>query len=327
MDSVSPFDIWWRIFEAKFTEGFMLNRRGFLKNIMGAGLALSCHPVYAGIGNEDAVPERINILASEGCEHVSERYTFENFIVGSSNRFAYESAVGLCEASSTACNLVFINGDTGMGKTHLLHAIRNQIMSANTHKKVFYTSAELFCREFADAVESDTLGKFRTTYRKVNLFLLDDINKMSWKERAQEELLETFDILERKCTQIVVAGNVSKETIGLDERFKSRLFSGLTSTVHRPDFETRLAVLLKKGELSGDILPSDIEIRMKLLLRISEAKHIDMQDDVALFIGQHVKVKEMESYFSDLANFLRLTGQEATIDNAAGVFNQQREAA
>ncbi len=185
--------------------------------------------------------------------------TFENFVVGQNNNLAHAAAVAIGNAPAKAYNPLFIYGDTGLGKTHLMHAVGHFILRKNRLAKVAYVSTEKFTNEFIRAIQENTLVKFRKRYRSVDVLLIDDIHFLSGKERIQEEFFHTFNDLFESGKQIFLtsdrpAGEISK----LKSRLVSRFQWGLVSDMQAPDLETRVAILASKANSLGIQLPQDV---------------------------------------------------------------------
>jgi chromosomal replication initiator protein len=223
------------------------------------------------------------------------RYTFETFVVGSSNQFAQAACLAVAELPSRAYNPLFIYGGVGLGKTHLLHAIGHQIGRTHSHLRVQYLSTEKFTNELIGAIRYDKTPDFRHRYRTIDLLLIDDIQFISGKERTQEELFHTFNDLYESHRQIVISSDRSpKEIPEIEERLRSRFEWGLIADIQPPDFETRVAILKKKAELDRMPLP----------------------DDIAFFVANKVKsnIRELEGSLVRIRAFCTLTGRELSLD-------------
>ncbi len=180
--------------------------------------------------------------------HLNPKYTFDSFIIGNSNRMAYAAAVAISGSPGTAYNPFFIYGQSGLGKTHLMHAIGNQIVTDDPSKKVLYVTSETFTNEFLDAITHKTNEEFRNKYRKIDVLLIDDIQFISQRERTQEEFFYTFNALYEEGKQIVVSCDRPLHEINiLADRLRTRFAWGLIADVQTPDFETKVAILRKKA--------------------------------------------------------------------------------
>ncbi|MDI6703736.1 MAG: chromosomal replication initiator protein DnaA [bacterium] len=206
------------------------------------------------------------------------KYTFENFVVGESNRFAHAACLAVSKNPSKTYNPLFIYGGVGLGKTHLMHAIGQAVEKDKNKKglKIFYTSTEQFTNEFIDSItQGKPLTGFRNKYRNIDILLIDDIHFLAGKESTQMEFFHTFNTLYESHRQIVISSDrPPKEIPTLEERLRSRFECGLITDIQPPDFETRYAILKKKAE-SGNI---------------------KIQDDVIYFIASRIKynIRELE---------------------------------
>ncbi|MDP2921355.1 MAG: chromosomal replication initiator protein DnaA [Candidatus Omnitrophota bacterium] len=191
--------------------------------------------------------------------YLNPKYTFEGFVVGSSNRFAHAATLAIAEAPAKAYNPLFIYGGVGLGKTHLMQAACHYISEMHKNLKLFYTTSESFMNELINGIQTRTTQKFREKYRSVDVLLIDDIHFIAGKESTQEEFFHTFNALYDGHKQIVLSSDRPPKTIpGLEERLVSRFEWGLVTDVQLPDFETRIAILKKKAERTGASLPDDI---------------------------------------------------------------------
>lgn len=185
--------------------------------------------------------------------------TFENFVVGLNNNLAHAASVAIANAPAKAYNPLFIYGDTGLGKTHLMHAVGHFILKNNRLAKVAYVSTEKFTNEFIRAIQENTLVKFRQRYRSVDVLLIDDIHFLSGKERIQEEFFHTFNDLFESGKQIFLTSDrPASEIAKLESRLVSRFQWGLVSDMQAPDLETRVAILSNKAGSLGMQLPEDV---------------------------------------------------------------------
>ena len=177
------------------------------------------------------------------------RYTFDAFVIGSSNRFAHAAAQSVAEIPARSYNPLFIHGDAGLGKTHLLHAIGNYVLENFAGRHVRYVSTETFMNEFVDAIRNNTTTAFKRRYRECDVLLIDDIQFMEGKESLQEEFFHTFNSLYGASKQIVLTSDRPPKSIAtLEDRLRSRFLSGLITDVQPPELETRLAILAEKAE-------------------------------------------------------------------------------
>ncbi|HEY2423887.1 MAG TPA: chromosomal replication initiator protein DnaA, partial [Chthoniobacterales bacterium] len=177
------------------------------------------------------------------------RNTFDTFVVGSNNQFAHAAALAVAQSPSKTYNPLFIYGGVGLGKTHLMQAIGQQVADRKKNFKVMYLSSEKFTNEFIDAIQHNTLVKFRKRYRQADVLLIDDIHFLAGKERSQEEFFHTFNTLFDGRKQIVLSSDrPASEIANLEQRLVSRFEWGLTAELQPPDIETRLAILRKKAQ-------------------------------------------------------------------------------
>jgi chromosomal replication initiator protein len=231
---------------------------------------------------------------------LNQRYTFETFVVGSSNQFAQAACQAVAELPSKAYNPLFIYGGVGLGKTHLLHAVGHQTCRRFPQLAITYLSSERFTNDLINAIRYDRTTDFRAKYRTSDLLLIDDIQFISGKERTQEEFFHTFNDLYDSRKQIVVSSDSSpKEIPDIEERLRSRFEWGLIADIQPPDFETRVAILKKKAEIERVRLP----------------------DEIAYLIGSRVKsnIRELEGSLTRMIAFCALTGREMTADLAQEV--------
>jgi len=191
--------------------------------------------------------------------YLNPRYTFEGFVVGSSNRFAHAATMAIAESPAKAYNPLFIYGGVGLGKTHLMQAACHYISEMRNDLRLFYTSSERFTNELISAIQNRTTAKFREKYRNVDVLLIDDVHFIAGKESTQEEFFHTFNVLYDAHKQIVLSSDRPPKTIpGLEERLVSRFEWGLVTDVQPPDLETRIAILKKKAERNLTNLPEDV---------------------------------------------------------------------
>ncbi|MBW3668107.1 MAG: chromosomal replication initiator protein DnaA [Actinobacteria bacterium] len=230
------------------------------------------------------------------------RYTFEAFVIGSSNRFAHAAALSVAETPAKSYNPLFIHGFAGLGKTHLLHAIGNYVRENFPARHVRYVSTETFMNEFVDAIRTNTTTAFKRRYRECDVLLVDDIQFMENKEGLQEEFFHTFNSLYGASKQIVITSDRPPKSIAtLEDRLRSRFLSGLITDVQPPELETRLAILRKKAG--------------------GERAHVP--DEVLEFIATNVKdnIRELEGALIRVSAFASLNREPLTRELAEKVLS------
>lgn len=209
--------------------------------------------------NVETLEPRIGEVRATIGNFLNPKNTFENFVVGQNNNLAHAAAVAIANAPARAYNPLFIYGDTGLGKTHLMHAVGHFILKHNRMGKVAYVSTEKFTNEFIRGIQENTLVKFRKRYRSVDVLLIDDIHFLSGKERIQEEFFHTFNDLFESGKQIFLTSDrPASEISKLESRLVSRFQWGLVSDMQAPDLETRMAILSNKADSLGMKLPEDV---------------------------------------------------------------------
>ncbi len=192
-------------------------------------------------------------------ESVRRPYTFDTFVTGPSNRFAHAAALSVAETPARSYNPLFVYGGAGLGKTHLLYAIASYIKQNYSSFRVRYISTETMLNEFVEAIRNGTQQVFKQNYREIDVLLVDDIQFMEGKEQLQEEFFHTFNTLYEAQRQIVLSSDRPPDAIKtLEDRLRSRFKMGLITDIQPPDFETRLAILRKKGDQAGSHVPPDV---------------------------------------------------------------------
>jgi chromosomal replication initiator protein len=194
-----------------------------------------------------------------GTSNLNPRYTFSNFIVGSANRLAHAASLSVAERPGHAYNPLFLYGGVGLGKTHLMHAIGNQVAARFPRKRVMYATSEKFTNEFITSIQQGRIDEFRTRFRRIDLLLIDDIQFIADKERTQEEFFHTFNAIHEDGKQIVLSSDrPPKGILSLEERLRSRFEWGLIADLTAPDLETRIAILRAKAEEGAVQIGSDV---------------------------------------------------------------------
>ena len=218
------------------------------------------------------------------------RNTFENFVVGANNQLAHAASLAVAQAPAQAYNPLFIHGATGLGKTHLMHAIGHSIIARNPDAKVAYLSTEKFTNEYIHAIQENALTKFRQRYRNVDVLLLDDVQFLAGKERIQEEFFHTFNDLFESGRQIVLSSDRPVAEIAtLESRLVSRFQWGLAADIQSPDLETRIAILRTKAA----------------------TLKVDLPGPVLEFIAQHIvkNIRRLEGALIKISSYSALTGK------------------
>ncbi len=225
---------------------------------------------------------------------LNSKFNFESFVVGNSNRFAHAACLAVAESPARSYNPLFIYGGVGLGKTHLLQAIGNFVLEQNPNIRVLYISSEKFMNDFIQSIQSGRQQDFRNKYRTVDVLLIDDIQFWEGKEATQEEFFHTFNVLYEAQKQIVATSDSHPKEIKLEERLKNRFEMGLITDIQEPDIETRIAILRKKAESEGILVPNEVTV----------------------FIANHAKanIRELEGSMLRVIAFASLTQQEITLE-------------
>jgi chromosomal replication initiator protein len=226
------------------------------------------------------------------------RFTFAEFVVGSSNQFAHAAALSVAERPGEKYNPLFIYGGVGLGKTHLATAIGDHLWSSSsTPRKVLFMPAEVFMNELINSIRRERMGEFKERFRRVDALILDDVHFLAGRERTQEEFFHTFNALHSERHQIILTSDkVPREIPGLEERLRNRFESGLIADIAAPDLETRIAILQKKAALEG----------------------LTLRSEVAMYVAQNVcsNVRELEGCLTRLTALASVTGSAITIEFA-----------
>jgi chromosomal replication initiator protein len=218
------------------------------------------HPSVAGFAPPQPTDNGgIEPIFASASGQLNPKFRFDNYVVGSSNQFANAAARAVANSPSRSYNPLFIYGGVGMGKTHLMHAIGRDLLDRYPSMRIVYTSSERFMNEMVNCIRSDRMPAFHRHYRSADVLLVDDIQILAGKERTQEEFFHTFNELYDHQKQIVISSDSApKSTPGLVERLRSRFEWGLMVDIQPPDLETKMAILDKKAEMEGVILPEDV---------------------------------------------------------------------
>ena len=245
--------------------------------------------IKEGKTKEKPAPKTVRQATKE--DGLNPSYTFNAFVVGSSNQFAHAAALAVANLPAKNYNPLFIYGGVGLGKTHLVNAIGNQVVENDPAAKVCYLSSEKFTNELINCLRYEKMTDFRNKYRTKDVLLVDDIQFLGGKERTQEEFFHTFNALYDSNKQIVITSDkLPKDIPGLEERLRSRISWGLIADIQPPDIETKVAILCKKAELYN----------------------ISLSNEVGLFLAGQLgsNIRELEGALTRLRAFSSLTGQE-----------------
>src|SRR4051794_25571440 len=237
-----------------------------------------------------------------GASNLTPPYTFANFIVGSANRLAHAASLSVAERPGHAYNPLFLYGGVGLGKTHLMHAVGNQVIAKFPRKKVVYATSERFTNEFITSIQQGKIDEFRARYRRIDLLLIDDIQFIADKERTQEEFFHTFNAIHEDGKQIVLTSDRPPKAIqALEERLRSRFEWGLIADLTAPDLETRIAILRAKAEEGA----------------------VSITSDVIEFIARKVvsNIRELEGALNRIVAYASMGGIPITIELAQAVLS------
>ncbi len=234
---------------------------------------------------------------------LNEQFTFDSYVVGPNNSLAHAAAMAVAQNLGTAYNPLFVYGGTGLGKTHLMHAIGNEAKRINPSTRINYETSDHFIHEFINSIRLDKARQFREKYQKINLLLLDDIQFFSKKEQTQETFFHIFDLLQQQQKQVVFSSDTLPQDItGLQSRLKSRLQSGLIADIHMPTLETKIAILKKKAIIHS----------------------INLNDEVTKFIASMpaTSIRELEGYLIRISAVSSLSSKPVSLDLAKQILQQ-----
>lgn len=247
---------------------------------------------------DDEDGEFILTAPSSGTQGVglNQKYTFESFVVGLTNNLAFAAAQAVVQSPGSTYNPLFIHGPSGVGKTHLMHAIGNAMYKKNPHLKIISAPSEKFMNDFVESIQNKTNAKFRYKYRDCDLFLVDDVQFISGKDSTQEEFFHTFNELYTKGAQVVLTSDRPPNEIQkLESRLASRFQGGLMVDIQLPDFDTRVAILKAKLIERGEVLPEDI---LKAIAEVTQSN-----------------TRELEGKLIQILSALKISGQSANLEN------------
>ena len=274
-----------------------------LAEVLGASLDLQfavAEPENAPVGAQQAAAAAARAPEEMRSSSLNARYTFEEFVIGNSNRFAHAAAQAVACAPARAYNPLFLYGGVGLGKTHLMHAIGHRVLIDNPSANVVYVTCEKFTNEFIIALQNNRTPEFRNRYRQVDVLLIDDIQFLAGKETTQEEFFHTFNALHESGRQLIISSDrPPKEIQTLESRLRSRFEWGLLTDIQAPDIETREAILRKKAQ----------------------SEKIPVPDEVTSFIAKVIpsNIRELEGALIRVVAYASLTKSPITLDLAAEV--------
>ena len=249
---------------------------------------------------------RGNSLSHSYRQGLNERYTFEDFIVGSGNELAYAACQAIAAQPGTKYNPLFVYGGVGIGKTHLIQAVGNEILEKNNNARVVYVSTEQFVQEFVDALRYKKNTDFADFYRGADVLIVDDVQFLAGKEKIQEEFFHTFNALHQANKQIIISSDTQPRDIPtLEERLRSRFVWGMTIDMQNPDFETRCAIVQTKADAHGIKLPPD----------------------VTEFLATNVQtnIRELEGALNQLLAFCEMRGLDPNMEIASGLLGPMKQ--
>lgn len=252
-----------------------------------------------------ARPAASNSLSHSYRQGLNEKYTFENFIVGSGNELAYAACQAIAGNPGTKYNPLFVYGGVGIGKTHLIQAVGNAVIARNPEARVVYVSTEQFVQEFIDAVRYKKNTDFAGYYRNADVLIIDDVQFIAGKDKTQEEFFHTFNALHQANKQIIISSDKPPKDIPtLEERLRSRFAWGMSIDMQNPDFETRCAIVKSKAEVVGINLPPDV---------------VD-------FLANHIQtnIRELEGALNQLIAFCEMRGLEPDVNIVSSLLNASR---
>ena len=282
---------------AQFREWLTKNYQGVLTEALQELGRANVHVIFEEAPDSAPPAEGTTPGPERDSSSLNPKYTFDSFVVGSSNQFAHAAARAVAEIPSKSYNPLFIYGGVGLGKTHLMHAIGHYIQARQKRLNLLYISADRFINEMINAIRFDRLPAFRQKYRSIDVLLVDDIQFIAGKDRTQEEFFHIFNALHDAQKQIVISSDCPPRQIPtLEERLHSRFEWGLIADIQPPDIETKVAILRKKAE----------------------AERVQIPENVALFIASKVRtnIRELEGSLIRLIAYASLTGRDIDLSLA-----------
>lgn len=244
--------------EAIMTRNYALIANTF-KYITNTECDIAVREVNANMQQKNNGLDNVSSISGYSSSFLNPKYTFDTFVVGNNNRFAHAAALAVAEAPASSYNPLFIYGGVGLGKTHLMHAIGNEILKHDHSAKILYVTSEKFTNQLINAIRDNTTENFRNCYRNVDVLLIDDIQFIAGKERVQEEIFHTFNALYEESKQIVITSNkLLKDITPLDDKLKSRFEWGVCTNISNYDYGTKVKILKKKIEKSSIVIEDKI---------------------------------------------------------------------
>lgn len=257
-----------------------------------------------------ATPERMNRPSPTSLTHayrqgLNERYTFDNFIVGSGNELAYAACQAIAQSPGTKYNPLFVYGGVGIGKTHLIQAVGNAVLARNPSAHVVYVSTEQFVQEFIDAVRFKKNTDFAGYYRNADVLILDDVQFIAGKDKTQEEFFHTFNALHQANKQIIISSDKPPKDIPtLEERLRSRFTMGMAIDMQTPDFETRCAIVQTKAQAAGAVLSASVVEYLANLVQTN--------------------IRELEGVLNQLLAFCEMRGLTPNVEIATSLLGSSK---
>ena len=240
--------------------------------------------------DQPEIPEPVRkttVISDDSLSNLNPRYTFDTFVVGSTNKMAHAVSVAVAESPGSSYNPLFLYGGAGLGKTHLMHSIAHHIINNRKDLRVLYVTSEKFTNELIDSLKHDKNKEFRDKYRNIDVLLIDDIQFIIGKESTQEEFFHTFNELHEAKKQIVISSDKHPREIStLEERLRSRFEWGITADIQPPDYETKMAILNKRAEL----------------------EHLEIAPEVMQYVANNINsnIRELEGALNKICVFANL---------------------
>jgi len=254
---------------------------------------------------QKTIPEPVKVERNTR-KSLDPKQTFDNFVVGESNKLAHAASLAVAKKPGLVYNPLFLYGDVGLGKTHLMQAAGNEILRRNPQKKVLYIPCEQFANEFIRNIRSGSMDKFKKTYREIDALLVDDVHFLAGKEGTQEEFFHTFNSLHQNSKQIIISSDRPPKDISLlEKRLKSRFEWGMIADIGRPDLETRLAILSSKAKEKG----------------------IKLEPKIINFVAQNIQdnIRELEGALNKIAALASISGEKPDLKLAEKVLEGFRK--